>query len=211
LRTDLDYFNTHWRARSLSLDKIREAVGLSPQPIITCHGFAILSSKVIRSLRTDFMLPRGLSFADLLAISPYEFSWYTLYLQANHTIDMHQRESLFRCVHTPQQYTLLSLSGVTVEDMSRGYIGLTSNLNLSRNSVRRWRRSWVNASRFEHSAAPCSSECGLQSASCSKGSCRGADDRAQSGCMVSLRKNPHTAPCARFWLRVSSAAAASFP
>ena len=107
-------------------------MGLPPQPIITCHGFAILSSKVIRSLGTDLMLPRGLSCADLLAISPYEFSWYTLYLQANRTIDMHQRESLFRCVHTPQQYTLLSLSGVTGEDMSRGYIGLTINSKFSR-------------------------------------------------------------------------------
>ena len=79
------------------------------------------------------MQPRGLSFADLLAISPFEFSWYTLYLQANRTIDIHQRESLFRYVHTPQQYTLLSLSGVTGEDMSRGYIGLTINSKFSLN------------------------------------------------------------------------------
>jgi hypothetical protein len=75
LRTDLDYFNTHWCSRSLSLDKIREVVGLAPQSIITCQGFAFFSSEVIRSLRTDFMQPRGLSFADLLAISPFEFSW----------------------------------------------------------------------------------------------------------------------------------------
>jgi hypothetical protein len=132
LRTDRDYFDTHWSARAEAIERIRVAVGLSPRPLLTCHGFAILSSAVLEVFRRDFMAPRGLGYADLLEISPYEFSWYTLYLQATEVIDIHPRESLFRYVHSSRQYSLLTLSGATLEDIGRGYVGLTINSNFSR-------------------------------------------------------------------------------
>ena len=132
LRTDVDYFETHWRARSDALDRIRIEVGLPPQPLLTCHGFGIFSSLVLRAFRDEFMTPRGLSYSGVLAISPYEFSWYTLFLQARETIDIHPRESLFRYVHTPRQHFIMTLSGVTHDDLARGYIGVTVNSNFSR-------------------------------------------------------------------------------
>jgi hypothetical protein len=132
LRTDADYFETHWRARSEALDRIRIEVGLPPQPILTCHGFGIFSASVLRSFRDEFMVPRRLTYSGVLAISPFEYSWYTLYLQAKRIIDIHPRESLFRYVHTPRQHYLMTLAGTTSGDLARGYVGVTVNSNFSR-------------------------------------------------------------------------------
>jgi hypothetical protein len=132
LRTDTDYYETHWLARKDALDRIRIEVGLPPQPILTCHGFGIFSARVLSVFREEFMTPRKLTYADLLAISPFEYSWYTLFLQARNVIDIHPRESLFRYVHTPRQFYLMTLSGTTAGDLSRGYVGVTVNSNFSR-------------------------------------------------------------------------------
>jgi len=132
LRTDPDYYDLYWRSREQLLNRIRDEVGLPEQPILTCHGFGIFSSAVLRALRKSFMVPRGLSYSRLLAISPYEFSWYTLFLQADHTIGIHPRESLFRYIHTPRQYHLMTLAGTTTTDLARGYVGVVVNSNFSR-------------------------------------------------------------------------------
>ena len=132
LRTDVAYFETHWRARSKALDRIRIEVGLPSQPVLTTHGFGIFSARVLRAFRDEFMTPRGLSYSGVLAISPYEFSWYTLFLQARGTIVIHPRESLFRYVHSARQHFIMTLSGVTRDDLARGYVGVTVNSNFSR-------------------------------------------------------------------------------
>ncbi len=132
LRLDPEYFEVHWTARYEALERIRIEVGLTPQPILTCHGFAIFSSEVLHSMKATLMEPRKLTYASLLEIAPYEFSWYTLYLQASGVIPIHPRESYFRYVHSPRQLALLALSGTTTDDLARGYIGVTVNSNFSR-------------------------------------------------------------------------------
>jgi len=102
------------------------------QPVLTTHGFGIFSARVLRAFRDEFMTPRGLSYSGVLAISPYEFSWYTLFLQARGTIVIHPRESLFRYVHSARQHFIMTLSGVTRDDLARGYVGVTVNSNFSR-------------------------------------------------------------------------------
>ncbi len=132
LRTDRDYFSTHWVARYEALDRIRDAVSLAPQPILTCHNFAIFSADVLRQFKATFMEPRKLTYAGLLEIAPYEFSWYTLFLQATHVIQIHPRESYFHCVDTPRQHMLLALSGTTAADLARGFVGVAVHSNFSR-------------------------------------------------------------------------------
>ena len=132
LRVDPWYFSQHGNTRDKSLDHIRVAIELDLPYLRTCHGHQIMSSAVLRSFKTDFLDPRGWSYSDVLAIEPYEFTWYNLWLQKTEMIPIHQREPLVKVFHTPQHHLEQSIRGLTVEDYARGYLAVVVNSNFSR-------------------------------------------------------------------------------
>ncbi len=132
LAADPVYYHTYWEGRRTSISKIQEAFGLSTRTMITSHGFSIFSVKVLAALRDKYMTPKGLDYRDLLAISPYEFSWYNMWLQKDQTIPLHVREPLFKYLHHKGQHLSLLNQGVTLHDLARGYIGIVVNSNYSR-------------------------------------------------------------------------------
>lgn len=130
LQADLYYNREFWNSRMEQIKKIEDELDYHPYHLKTCHGFQIFSSRVLKSLKSDFMEPRGYSYKNLIEISPYEFSWYNLWLQKMEIIPIHEIESLFKCIHLKQHHIQYVLNGMKVEDWLRGrYVGIVVNSN----------------------------------------------------------------------------------
>jgi hypothetical protein len=126
------YYREHWVARESSLRRIQELIGATDPVLRTCHGHQVFSSPVLRSFRDDFLRPRGWGYADALEQSPYEFSWYSLWLQHSMVIPIRAREPLVKVFHHEGQHLEYILRGITIDDMARAYIAVVVNSNYSR-------------------------------------------------------------------------------
>ena len=78
------------------------------------------------------MVPRGWSYADLLAQAPYEFTWYNMWLQKSRVIPLEMREPLVKVFHHEGQHLEYALRRVTLDDIARGYVALVINSNYAR-------------------------------------------------------------------------------
>lgn len=132
LRVEPRYHREHWAGREAAIRRIMEEVGLDDPVMRTCHGHQVFSSAVLRSFRDDFLAPRGWSYADAIAVSPYEFSWYAMWLQKALPIPIHQREPLVKVFHNEDQHLAAILMGITADDIARGYLAVVVNSNFSR-------------------------------------------------------------------------------
>lgn len=132
LKAEPAYFRAHWEGREASIRRIMNKVGLDDPVMRTSHGHQVLSAKVLKSFRDDFLVPQGWTYADALAVSPYEFSWYAMWLQKSRVIDIHQREPLVKVFHNEDEHLAAILLGITDADLARGYLGVVVNSNYSR-------------------------------------------------------------------------------
>lgn len=132
LKVDPRYYREHWTGREQSIERIAEVIGFEEPVLKTCHGHQIMSREVLRSMRDHLLEPRGWDYRDLLSISPYEFSWYAIWLQHTQPIAIHQREPLVKVFHNYDQYLAATLSGVTEADIARAYLAVVVNSNFSR-------------------------------------------------------------------------------
>ena len=132
LKTEPGYYRRHWVGREAAIRRIMKEVGLTDPIMRTSHGHQILSSVVLRSFREDFLAPRGWSYADALNVSPYEFSWYAMWLQKAAPITIYQREPLVKVFHDEEQHLASIMMGIREADIARGYLGLVVNSNFSR-------------------------------------------------------------------------------
>jgi len=132
LRVDRAYFRQIWQERMRKIERIANELNFTDKPILTCHGFQILSQKVLSDLKLNFMNPRGFKTADILSIAPYEFSWYNIWLQKSKSIEIHYREPYFKYFHNQRQHLAYLSQGITRNDIARGYLGIVVNSNFSR-------------------------------------------------------------------------------
>lgn len=132
LMVEPEYYATHWKYRYALIKHIQNQIGLKGKRILTNHAFSIFSSKVLESFKDKYLKAKGMTYIDILAEAPYEFSWYSLWLQHDRTIDIHIREPLFKFFHHKNQHAEYVLRGVTISDLARGYIGVNVNSNYSR-------------------------------------------------------------------------------
>jgi len=132
LQTDARYFAEQWQSREQHLTRIKELIELSDPRTLTCHNHQIFSATVLRSLKEDFMDPRGHSYEDLIRLSPYEFSWYNFWLQKSQIIPIVIREPLVKMLHHDGQHLEFAVRGTTIDDVARGYLGLVINSNFAR-------------------------------------------------------------------------------
>ena len=126
------YYKQYWKTREDEIRHILDLVGLDTHVIRTCHGHQVFSAKVLRSLKERFLEPRGWSYVDALAESPYEFSWYNMWLQKDHGIEIHTREPFVKVFHHEGHHLEYILRGVTQADIARGYLAVVVNSNYSR-------------------------------------------------------------------------------
>ena len=132
LKVEPRYYHQYWVRREAEIRRIQELVGLETSTVLTCHGHQVMSAAVLRSFRDDFLAPRGWDYVDALAESPYEFSWYNMWLQRSRVIAIHPREPLVKVFHHEGQHLEYVLRGITVADIARGYVALVVNSNYSR-------------------------------------------------------------------------------
>ena len=132
LQAEPRYYREHWQGREKAIRRIMSAVGLDDPIIRTCHGHQVFSARVLRSFRDDFLSPRGWTYADALREAPYEFSWYNMWLQKSKVIDIHAIEPLVKVFHNEDQHLQFVMSGMSVDDLARAYVGVVINSNYSR-------------------------------------------------------------------------------
>lgn len=132
LAVEPEYYKKYWTEREKLIRAIQKEIGLVDNRMLTCHGFAILSCKVLASLHDNYLVPNNLTYKDLLKISPYEYSWYNMWLQKDKTIDIQFREHIFKYFHHKNHHIEYLQKGVTLDDIARGYLGIVINSNYSR-------------------------------------------------------------------------------
>lgn len=132
LKVDPEYYTNYWAGREELIRQIQKKVGLNDSRMLTCHGFAIFSVKVLESFNRNFLRPNNLSYSDILQISPYEFSWYNMWLQKDDTILIKFREHIIKYFHQKSHHDEYLAKGVKLQDIARGYIGYAINSNYSR-------------------------------------------------------------------------------
>ena len=132
LKVEPNYFHQYWVQREESLREIQRIIGLDDPIIRTCHGHQIFSATVLRSFVDEFLNPRSWTYRDALAASPYEFSWYNMWLQKTQVIPIHQREPLVKVFHNEDQHLEYILRGVNLADIARGYLAVVVNSSYAR-------------------------------------------------------------------------------
>jgi len=132
LKVDPGYFASHWPGREASIRRIMAEVALDDPIMRTCHGHQVFNSAVWESFVSDFLQPRHWAYRDAIEFSPYEFSWYAMWLQKSGVIPIHQREPLVKVFHTEQQHLISLAEGITESDLARGYVAVVVNSNFSR-------------------------------------------------------------------------------
>jgi len=132
LEVEPSYYREHWVGREQFIRKIMSLVGLTDPIMRTCHGHQVFSGKVLESFKKEFLEPRGWTYRDALAESPYEFSWYCMWLQKSKIIPIHQIEPLVKVFHNQNQHLEYILRGVTTSDIARGYLAVVINSNFAR-------------------------------------------------------------------------------
>ena len=132
LEVEPAYYNQYWKTRSTEIQHIADLIGWDSSVIRTCHGHTVFSSAVLRSFVETFLAPRGWDYKDALAESPYEFSWYNIWLQFAQPIAIHAREPWIKVFHHEGHHLEYLMRGVTVKDIARGYLGIVVNSNYSR-------------------------------------------------------------------------------
>lgn len=129
LRADTYYNKLYWNGRMEWIKKIEDELDYHPYHLLTCHGFQVFSGKVLESLKNDFMQPNNYTYKSLIEISPYEFSWYNLWLQKTKVIPIYPIGHLFKYFHLKQHHIAVVLQGMKMEDWAKGYVGIIVNSN----------------------------------------------------------------------------------
>ena len=132
LAVEPQYYSQYWRNREVEIGCIAQLMEMDTRVVLTCHGHTVFSAQVLQSFVTDFLSPRQWDYRDALAYSPYEFSWYNLWLQKTHPEKIHPREPWIKVFHHEGQYLDYLAHQVTVEDLARGYLGVVINSSFAR-------------------------------------------------------------------------------
>ena len=129
LVSDPKYYADYWQPREVSLRKIQKIFSIRQKKILTVHGNITFSCAVLKSLKEDFCAQHNFSYLDLITYSPYEFSWYTFWLQKNTILPIHLSAPNIKYFHMPHHVYLARLMSISEKDLARGYVGYVVNSN----------------------------------------------------------------------------------
>lgn len=132
LIVDPNYYKNYWCGREKLIRRIQKRIGLRDRRMLTSHGFAILSCRVLESFYKKYLLPNNLDYKDILKVSPYEFSWYNMWLQKDKTIPLEIKEPMVKLFYEKSQHMEYLNREISIKDIARGYIGYVVNSNFSR-------------------------------------------------------------------------------
>lgn len=126
-----DYSIT-WDERQKSLSRIASAIGITDIDGFypTVHNSQLMSVRVLTDLK-EFLKSRNMDFRDALVISPYEFSWYSLYALKFHSQTLKTRENFVFMLHSSLQHVEAFITGRSFKTLAPGYLGVIVNSNIS--------------------------------------------------------------------------------
>jgi hypothetical protein len=123
------YYQDFWNHRQRYIQKIYDEVDLKDRRLRTCHGMQNLNSRILQSLKEDFMSKKSFDYKDLIEISPFEFTWYNAWFQKCGLIKEVAVEPFFKTFHTQIEYTFSRLKRIGITDLARSYVGIIMNSN----------------------------------------------------------------------------------
>jgi hypothetical protein len=115
--------------RTSQIKKIFDLVGLKDKRLLTCHTSTVLNSNVLYDFKKKFMIPKKLSYKDLIEIAPYEYSWYNAWLQKSKIIDILNVESFIKIFHTRMDYIIFRVNLISQANIAEKYVGIILNSN----------------------------------------------------------------------------------
>jgi hypothetical protein len=127
LSIERHYRHVHWVERQKVIAEIYAHFGLADRRLRTCHGAQVFNAGVLETLHTDFMRGKGWTYADMLQVAPYEFSWYNVWFQRCRQVPEYAVEPFFKILHMRPDYILSRLRMLREEDYAHAYVGLIMN------------------------------------------------------------------------------------
>ena len=127
--------------RTRDLQRIYETLQISDSRLLQIQMNALVSCKVLAELMEDVLPSLGLDQFQALEISPFEYNWYSIWLQKSKLIPIIPIEPLFKTFHVREQYVSSLINGINEEDISRAYIGVVYNST--------WFRRYQNETRLQ--------------------------------------------------------------
>lgn len=135
LKSNPNYYHYYWKEREKKIQIIQDEMEYHPKHLLTCHGFQIFNTNVLKRMKTDYLLPNNLSYLDLIKISPYEFSWYNIWLQKSQVMPIYMCEPFFKTYHMAYQQFGDVMNNVDETELSRGYVGVVINSNYTKGEM----------------------------------------------------------------------------
>lgn len=132
LHVDPLYYIRYWIGREKFLNEIKRELNIANYKTLTCHNNTVFSVRVLEDMKERFMVKRSLGYQDLMKIAPYEFSWYNFWLQISGIVEIRPCEPHFKMFHSREQHEDFLRRGITLQDISRAYVGVIINSNYSR-------------------------------------------------------------------------------
>ena len=129
------YYRKFWKFRIENIKKIYEEIGLDDKRYRSSHGMTVLNSKVLESLKNDFMQSKNYSYKDLIEIAPFEFTWYNAWFQKCKLVEEFAVEPFFKTFHCKIEYKLSKMKNNKLDDYASSYVGIVINSNWGRNST----------------------------------------------------------------------------
>lgn len=119
-------YKGYYSERKAKIKSIFNKIGINNNHIKTSHGNTILSSKVLKSLKKDYL--NNQPYYNLLIDESFEFSWYNAWLQKTELTNYISCEQFFKVFHTKDQYfNCLRLN--SEENIKKEYLGICLNSN----------------------------------------------------------------------------------
>lgn len=125
LKANPNYYNSFWIEREKYIKVIQEKLEYNTKHLLTCHGFQVFNVNVLQEMKRQYMIPNKLTYLDFMKISPYEFSWYNIWLQKSATIPIHICEPWFKYYHMAYQQFAEVITNVDEESLGRAYVDVT--------------------------------------------------------------------------------------
>lgn len=121
-------YQQYWDWRKEKITQIYQFMEMGNLPFRTCHGFQIMNSKVLESLK-EYLNKKDMSYSDAIELSPFEFSWYNCAALKFNRIPIIAVEPYFKCFHNKSEYMNARRMNIGISDLSRAYIGIVMNSN----------------------------------------------------------------------------------
>ena len=116
-----------WRMNLIK--KIFDYVGYHDRRFLTCHSTTVLNCAVLEDMKKCLLDEGGIGYKDLIEISPYEYSWYNVWLQKSGVIPVVAVEPFFKMFHMRIEYIFSKVKLITEEDLAEQYVGIVLNSN----------------------------------------------------------------------------------